>query len=98
MLVLPEKRFIVACARLKRLVFAIPQESGLSPAEICELLRADQSCDGADSRLRETKVKKPTRDVYRVGNVLNVYSVFGVVGYELPRTCDNSAAGRQMGG
>ena len=35
--VLPEKRFIVACARLKRLVFAIPQESGLSPAEICKL-------------------------------------------------------------
>ena len=30
--VLPEKRFIVACARLKRLVFAISQESGLSPA------------------------------------------------------------------
>ena len=40
--VLPEKRFIVACARLKRLVFAIPQESGLSPAEICKL----QSLDG----------------------------------------------------
>ena len=40
--VLPEKRFIVACARLKRLVFAIPQESGLSPAEICKLQSLDE--------------------------------------------------------
>ena len=39
--VLPEKRFIVACARRKRLVFAIPQESGLSPAEICKLQAFD---------------------------------------------------------
>ena len=52
--VLPEKRFIVACARLKRLVFAIPQECGLSPAEICKL----QSLDGVRQRdcdvLRDT--------------------------------------------